>query len=204
MKNFMTIALVSLAFLIITGCAKSQSTRYYLLSPISTQSASSVDKGLSVCIGPIQIPEYLDRVEIVTRVNENQYKLAEFDSWAEPLEASVPRILGQNLASLVSINKAFYYPCSWSDGAEYQIEVDFIRFDGNLNGSAELSATWSIYQSGQESKLLAKKSATFNETAQPNDYQSLVSALSRALGALSQDIGAELKLVSQRGKNDKP
>src|SRR2546427_10363065 len=64
-------------------------TKYYVLSPTSprdptpTSSASSVAVG----VGPVLIPGYLDRVQIVTRDANDEVAGAMYDRWAEPLES---------------------------------------------------------------------------------------------------------------------
>ena len=76
--------------LALAGCMSvADPTKHYVLSPTSprdptpTSSASSVAVG----VGPVLIPGYLDRVQIVTRDANDEVAVAMYDRWAEPLES---------------------------------------------------------------------------------------------------------------------
>ena len=58
-------------------------------------------QGPVIGVGPITVPKYLDRPQIVTRSGRNQLALGEFDRWAEPLQDNVLRVLAENLAFLI-------------------------------------------------------------------------------------------------------
>ena len=44
---------------------------------------------LTVGVGPVTLPPYLDRPQLVTRAGSNRAVLADFDSWVEPLPGHV-------------------------------------------------------------------------------------------------------------------
>jgi ABC-type transport auxiliary lipoprotein component len=47
------------------------------------------------------LPPYLDRPQLVTRAGSNRMVLADFDSWAEPLQGLFARVLAKNLTLLL-------------------------------------------------------------------------------------------------------
>ena len=72
----------------------------------------------AVGIGPVTLPQYLDRPQIVERTGPNSLKIAEFDRWAEPLNNTVPRILVQNISQLLQSDRVYALPrrtttCPW-------------------------------------------------------------------------------------------
>lgn len=76
--------------LALTGCADSQPTRFYTLSPLAAALGSTPPTLLpdvTVGVGPVTLPPYLDRPQLVTRAGGNRVVLAEFDSWAERCKA---------------------------------------------------------------------------------------------------------------------
>ena len=82
--------LLTAGVLALAGCMSvADPTKYYVLSPTSprdptpTSSVSSVAVG----VGPVLIPGYLDRVQIVTRDANDEVAVAMYDRWAEPLES---------------------------------------------------------------------------------------------------------------------
>ena len=106
-----------------SGCASSPPTRFYTLSPSATtvpEIKPSADDGcLSLGIGPIKIPDYLDRPQIVTRISSHEIGMAEFDHWAEHLKDNLTRVLANNLSSLLCTKTLVVFP--WRAG----IPIDY-------------------------------------------------------------------------------
>ena len=72
--------------LIVSGCSLTQPSRFYTLSSLSDAGAAKTEAqtDLAVGVGPISLPNYTDRPEVVTRASPNEFYFAEFDRWAEP------------------------------------------------------------------------------------------------------------------------
>jgi len=51
-------------------------------------------------VGPVTLPPYLDRSQIVMSDRANELNLAEFDQWAESLQTNFTRVLGENLVAV--------------------------------------------------------------------------------------------------------
>ena len=67
-----------------------------------------ISKGLTIGVGPIRFPDYLDRPGIVTRSSGNTIEIAEFDLWAGSLKDDFMRILAENLSILLGTEKMFF------------------------------------------------------------------------------------------------
>jgi len=189
----------SVAFMaLLIGCAAGTSapSRFYLMSPLSGPKAESgVSAGrrcITVGIGPVEIPAYLDRPQIVTRVSENEVRLAEFDRWAEPLSDSIPRVLAENISGLLCAESINVFPWRESAPVQYQVIVEVLRLDGDLGGRAFLLTRWAILEERQESPAVARRSS-YSERVEAKDYEALVSSLSRLLEDLSRDIAVAIK-----------
>ena len=76
--------------IIIGGCASTPPSRFYVLSPLQGdhRQAKADDTCAAISVGPVELPDYVDRSQIVTRISPNKLYLAEFDQWAEPLKES--------------------------------------------------------------------------------------------------------------------
>jgi hypothetical protein len=151
---------------------------------------------MEIGVGPVELQEYLNRPQIVTRQSPNRLELAEFDRWIEPLKKSLPRILAENLSALLGTERVAVFPWKNSTKIDYQVVVTVIRFDGEPGVNAMLVARWTILERESRATLLSRKS----EIAEPVDaegYEALVSAKSRALATLSREIAAELRTLSQ-------
>jgi uncharacterized lipoprotein YmbA len=180
----------------LAGCASSAPTRFYVLSPLaSTQAESQAlkDEGcVSIGIGPVELPAYLDRPQIVTRVSENELNLAEFNTWAEPLKDNFSRVLVENLSTLLCADAISIFPWKGPIPMDYQVEVAVIRMDGNIGGNALLVARWAIFRENNRKMLLTRQSS-YSEPLRSQSYKALVSAQSRAIGDLSREIAQAIK-----------
>src|SRR2546422_9243076 len=100
------------AFLLLAGCMglgrHSDPTKFFTLTPLpgSAGSEHAGDPGpLSLGLGPILLPGYLDRAQLVTRVGPNEVRFAPFDRWAEPLAESFGRTLQQDLLGVLGADR---------------------------------------------------------------------------------------------------
>jgi uncharacterized lipoprotein YmbA len=183
-------AILGLALLLITvGCAETQPTRFYTLSGLHTpaEASRSLPGGQVVGVGPVSLPDYLDRPQIVTRTAANQVSLGEFDSWIEPLVTMVPRILTDNLSALLGTDEVVTIPQRRSIDFAYQVEVEVSRFDFDATGRAVLDARWHVLD-GRERSVDRGRATLSERASNPNDYGAIAAAMSRALGALSEQI----------------
>ena len=89
-RRLVLLMLLSTWVMGVSGCATTQPTQFYLLSSLTKPDVLAKSKGgisdLSLGIGPINLPKYLARPQIVTRASRNKLTLAEFHKWAEQLE----------------------------------------------------------------------------------------------------------------------
>jgi hypothetical protein len=186
-------------FLILqSGCVSSPPSRFYLLSPLTPplqEAKPSLGEGcFSLGIGPITISGYLDQPNIVTLTTANELVLAGYDQWAEPLKDSVTMVLSQNLSTLLCMKSVVIFPWLGPIPLDYRLEIDIIRFDGNLKGNVTLEA-WYRILSGDGKTLLFARKANVIEHTEGGDYKSLVAAQSQALGQLSREIAEAIKTL---------
>ena len=184
------VTLAALVGLAMAGCAETPPTRFYTLSPLEDTPGGTPPENLpelTVGVGPVTLPPYLDRPQLVTRAGGNRMVLADFDSWVEPLQGMFTRVLGENLALLLGTDDVLLLPQNRDFALDRQVEVDVTRFDVDNVGNAVLDAKWWVYgRDGDE--LLRSGRSTISEPAAVDDYTAAAAALSRALGAMSTEI----------------
>jgi hypothetical protein len=152
-------------------------------------------RDLAIGIGPVQIPEYLDRPQIVTRTTPDKVTLSEFNRWGGSLRQDFTRVLAENVAALLGTDRVLAYP--WGDRLDpaYRVALDVQQFDGGLGDAAVLKVTWIV--TGREGKApLSVRKSMIQEPVSGSDYDALVSAQSRALAALSREIAAEIRKLA--------
>ncbi|MGB3095769.1 MAG: PqiC family protein [Candidatus Deferrimicrobiaceae bacterium] len=180
------------------GCASSKMARFYTLSPLSAPGEPSktvpAEQGIAVAVGPVAIPDYLFRPQILTRSGPREFKLAEFERWAGSLEEDISRVLAENLSVLLS--KDHVTVLRWGGDAtlfpaEYRVGVDVMRFEGAIGESVILAAQWYV-QREEDKKILSAHESNVREPVEGQDYDALVGAMSRALATLSREIAAAI------------
>jgi uncharacterized protein len=194
------LAAVSLvASLLGLGACAGTPSRFYLLNTLSaseTVPATAAAQGPVIGVGPITLPKYLDRPQIVTRVGRNQLALGEFDRWAEPLQDNVLRVLAENLVHLIPTDQILLHPWPRSVTLDYQVSMEVLQFDGWLGGESTLLARWSILD-GAEHELFNRMVHLHAPTG-GQDYDALVVAMNQMLETLSRDIATGIQRLASR------
>jgi uncharacterized lipoprotein YmbA len=170
-------------------------TRYYVLSTTSTREPAPPvsDSSVAVGVGPVLIPGYLDRVQIVTRDANDQVTVAMYDRWAEPLDSGIAQVLADDLGAHIGSERIAVFP--WRGGVarvlDYQVAVVVLRFEGWPGRQATLDVRWRLV--GKDGKELALKRTTLNEPLAEEGYQPLVQGMNRLLSTLAREIGLEIR-----------
>jgi len=182
-----------LAPLLLLGCFSPQEpTRLYQLMPGEQPAAGSAagDGGLRLAVGPVRIPDYLDRPQIVTRVSRNELQLAEFDYWAEPLSSNIQAVLAQNLLASPGVGEVRCQPQARAFQADCRVDLCIVRFEGQPEGTCLLEAEWVLSREGPESQEIRRRSVL--EGRAGAGLAEVVGGLNELLGRLSDEIAEEL------------
>lgn len=189
--HFLMITLA--AVFLFSGCTGSKKSNFYLLDPLvrfSHPLTNIDDADVSIGIRPVEIPQYLNRSQIVTRSGRYRVDLAEFDRWGETLEESIPRVIAENLSTLLSTDRVMTYP--WPRRTPlYELEIEIVQFDGELPGNVELVARWSLMKNGSPTRINRRK-ITQKKPIAGQGYQGLVSTMSLVLYDMSRMVANEI------------
>jgi uncharacterized protein len=183
----------ALCAITIAGCLspRRDDSKFFVLSPVGADPGSMGSRQILVGLGPIKMPAYLDRQEVVTRVAPNRLELSGQDRWAEPLDSDFTRVLAQNLSSDLGTQRITFYPWYNTTQVDFQVKVNVYRFESDKNGKVDLTAHWQVLSG--TGKLLIVRDSSYTETAKPGDTSDAAAAMSRALGRLSQEIASAIE-----------
>ena len=185
-------AISLLSLLLLCGCT-SKSPNYYVLHSLQSEApnvrVTKSESDLTIGVGPVKIPEYLDRPEMTTRSSPDSLQFAEFDKWAEPLEKNLARVLAENLSILLSTDRVVVFPWPGSMHVLYQVTVDVAQMEYAPDGKALLVAGWSVFGNDGQ-KLLAIKRSRIIVPVQSTGFEAIAAAQSRAVGDMSREIAA--------------
>jgi hypothetical protein len=194
-SNLLAMFMLGAVFMLLGGCGSTSPSRFYLLSLSDESEASGQrrDGDLSIEIGHVKLPDYLDRPQIVVRTSRNELHMADFDRWAEPLESNITRVLAGNLSALLSSNHITFFPKRAAVPTAYRVEVDVTRFESGPEGIVSLDACWALFKAKDNQLLLMQNSCIRKPAGDEKNYAALVSAKSDALGDLSREIAESIK-----------
>jgi uncharacterized protein len=190
------------AAVLIAGCSsvlapRPDRSKFFVLT--ATQPKTELSGGsaadLSIGLGPVRLPDYLDRSEIIVRVAPNRVDMPDNDRWAEPLPANFRSVLETDLASQLPNAQIVQFPWYSTSRLDYTIEVNVDRFERDKSGNTLLIARWTIHD-GSTSKPLIARDSHFNETAKSAAMEDCVAAMSTDVGNLSVQIASEVRRLT--------
>ena len=99
MMTFTTPIAVSFAAVaLLTGGCASNPDRFYRLSADGTMPSSASGESPSIGLGPVKIPDYIDRSELVFKTSDHRFEVPPNHLWAGALDKTVTDVLATNLS----------------------------------------------------------------------------------------------------------
>jgi len=182
------------------GGGTQQTTKFYVLNSLYSSKGDlktqTLKDDLTIGVGPLDLPQYVNRPQIITRTSANELEVAPFARWGEPLEENCSRVLAENLTVLLSTDRVIVYPWKRTTPIGYQVVVEVTRFDGALGGDVSMRARWTLLGDDGEKVLLTEYSS-LNARTDASTYEALVAAQSQMLADLSREIAEEIKALSE-------
>jgi hypothetical protein len=189
---------VLLLALLLAGCSifspKPDLARFYVLNPLTAKAAPAPppDPTVALVVFSAELPDYLDRPQMVTRLPGNQVGIDEYHRWSESLDAGLARVLAQDIAFYTDSSHVASFPVPPGFGQEFEVNVQVLQFDGAPGGDVTLRAQWRISGPGGKPNYYSHES-TFTRAAAIADPAAdpaagYVDALSALAGDLARDI----------------
>jgi len=190
------IVLVMLGTLALSGCAgiagPSTPTQFYRLIDSNSQPEEAIKAALGpdiqIGIGPIVIPGYADRPQIVTSGAGGRLNVDDLNHWAEPVQANIKRIMVANIATMLNERQVFQYPGNFLPArSSVQVSVEIGDMIRQADGRVLLSASWNVKRL-LDNSLLRRDSVKYISQNTAADFAQYSKILSQLFGRLSADI----------------
>ncbi len=199
-------ALVSLLLglmLVAAGCAgKPPGVRYYGLAPLVSAEAASPGalqgRHPSIEVGPVELPQALNREQLVTRSSAHRLIIHQSHRWAGSLDKDLTAVLVRNLSGLLGTDRVAPFGETPLEPADYRVMLNIEQFDGAPGESVTLKARWTILSPARK-KILRVGRSDIREPLAGGGFEELVQGQSRAVGQLSREIARELAGVNRGG-----
>jgi uncharacterized lipoprotein YmbA len=158
----------------------------YVLEP--TAAAAGFDAmGIALGVGPVTIPSYLSRNQMVSREAQNRLRIDNTNFWGAPLGDEIQRVLGENIGRLLRSERIATWPWSRYVDIAVRVPVQVQQFEPVAGKGVVLVARWNLLSADGTRVLLTRQSEIVEAVSadQASDY---AAGMSRALGALSLQI----------------
>lgn len=158
----------------------------YVLEPTAPP-ARLGPSGIALGVGPVTIPGYLNRNQMVSREAENRLRIDPLHDWGAPLGEEIQRVLGENLGRLLRSERVITWPWSRHADIVLRVPVQVLQFEPVAGKGVILVARWQILSPEATQVLLARQSEII-ETLPGNNADEHAAGMSRALGSLALQI----------------
>ncbi len=195
LKVFGLIFLVMAAY----GCASTKASTFYSLNSMESSGVERqpVETGDTVVIkfGPVDIPDIIDRPQIVAYLDNNEVQFSDFDRWAGSLNDGISHVLMDNLSGLLSHDRVVVISWRQTLPARYRVDLRINKF-GSISGSEVLlSAQWFVFDE-ESGTALHTEGLTLSEPIEGRGHSAVVTAMSRVLEELSREIAGVVRTIT--------
>lgn len=195
--NYIKQMFIAFSGLLLTACAATPPTNFYVLEALSQPATSVSGKKIMVGIGPLELPALLERKQIVTRKENNAIQMAEFHQWAAPLKDNIITVISKNIAAQQPDLTVKAYPWTAYSEMDYRVIIDISRFDSQMGQAAYLEASWSIMKEKDHS-IIRNGQTKISQPLKDENYESVVPALNKLLNEFSQQLSVAMQQLPEK------
>ena len=160
--------------------------------------AAAVAAAPAVVVGPVTLPELVDRPQLVVRVAANRVAILESQRWAEPLKSEIPRVIAEDLGRLLGSSRVSSYLQHSGPDADCRVLLDIERFEASPGEAVSVDAVWSLRRGAGGTPETGR--SRVREPVRGEGYDALVAAYGRALLAVSADLARAVQADAAGGR----
>jgi uncharacterized lipoprotein YmbA len=169
--------------------------RYYSLVLAADDSAAP-DMAVAnavLIVGPIQLPEYLNKRGLTMQVDSNQVQSANHHFWAEPLDEAISKVLVRDIARRNGNLGVERDAGRWTGAWTCRLRIEFDKFHATNRSSVVSSGRYWV--SSSESSV--KQEFDVTQRLSADGYGPAVAALRESLDDLAMQINETINNNSQ-------
>ena len=179
--------LLSCMLLLLAGCADSPESRFFVLSPVPpSQPAAAVD-GDPLVVDAVDIPESLDRPELVRRLNDYRMDVSDVDRWGAPLGRMIREVFIEDLAERLPRGMVVVDGRPGDRGPARAVVINIHDFAGWPGGEVKLDVSWAVLD-GLQGDPVVRRRQTIQVPTGGTQSINQADGMSRALGTLADII----------------
>jgi len=113
-------------------------------APTTAAGAPAPGTPSALSVGPVTLPELVDRPQLVVRVAANRVDILESQRWAEPLKDEIPRVIAEDLRRLLGSSRVSSYLQNAAGEAQCRLLLDIERFEASPGEGVSVEAAWTL------------------------------------------------------------
>jgi uncharacterized lipoprotein YmbA len=192
--HYVNFYLIGMALL--CSCA-SPPASFYTLSAIQ-EKVMAPSPSVGIAVGPVSIPETVDRPQMVLQAGPNEVTIDEMHRWAASPRDGIQRVVMENLSHLLGTSRVYRYPQGPVNSPDYRIEMEVLRFESTPGEGTFLDVVWTVRGSAKGEFKTGR--TTSRQTVANKSYEALAGAHSQALEALSRDVAVAIQSLEHQAK----
>lgn len=153
---------------------------------------------LSIEIIDVEVPQYLERFQLLTRTAGNGLLYAEAHQWGEPLKKTLARVLAAHLSEVLGTADVSTPHARLASAPDLRVQVHIDRFERAVSRHIELRARWQVTDAATGANLETEQ-ARFESAAAiaDGDYAGLVDGMQDGFASLAQRIAESVALHAE-------
>lgn len=195
-RPFLRILIPVMLLSMVFGCRSvTPAVTHYVLNSMAAGESPSetVDEPRSriVSIGPVRLPNYVNRLQMVIRNGSSELEISEFHRWADYPDRLVQQVLEDNLQVLLPRARVVSHPLPAGLKPDVTVTVRFGELIGTADKKMRLRATWTV-RSGGEPATERSWQSRISEPISGTGFKALAAAHSRVLEKLCREVALAL------------
>lgn len=184
--------LLTLICVALASCGTSPPVRYFSLEPEEVPGTANEAHAVIVGLGPLRMPEYLKRTQMVTRGSGAEVEIHDYARWAEPVSKAMHRVVAADVDANLDGVVVVAYPYLESLPVDYVVLGQVDRFDSDASGRTLLQLQWTVLGPNHEALIPPRRAHYETRAATPGDPGAIARSMNQALEQFSRDVSGRL------------
>lgn len=181
----------------LAACGTSAQARFFTLSSSTAEPIAGSLAGSTIVVGPIELPEYLDRPQMALRGEQGEITFLEFQRWAEPLRAAFVRVFAEDLMIAAGTQQVVAVPIAQPMPADFNVVARVSRFDVDKAGQAKLAVQWFVSDTADKIIMPPRQTVYTRSAALPLTPEAGTAALSGTIADFAADVASSLAAIKK-------
>ncbi|MFT5082311.1 MAG: putative lipoprotein YmbA [Lentisphaeria bacterium] len=196
LRHLFLVSLLGATCLLIGCMSSGPATKHYSLfaaEPSAENMHALANKKISLGIGPIILPEYLQNPAIVSLTPSQQVRVSGYHAWAGDLNEALLRVLAADVSTHLQLDGVWAFPWDNRVRPDYQVRIVVEHFSGIRGQDVVLTAKWTLLNKVGDELLLTGREQ-LSRTTRSGGVDDYVGAMNVLINEAAYSIAEKLAL----------